>query len=224
MKKIVVTLISFMMLIMFFFLLTISMGNPIQKIKFEKEVREYLNTTYPNFEFGKVTIKYDFKNMTFYAIVKSTYSHDVEFTVKKKYNGQLFDNYISASWAAEIRNECQRMVSHFFDTRLNVYVTIYVDGKRYLAKPDAPIEKIPSYDEVREKIASDTTIYFTGDFTETHMQSILGMIKWLADNRYMANVFFSSEQLIIRIPHEHLKSVQEMDDLSKFISKLTNTK
>lgn len=163
-------------------------------------------------EWDTLSIRYSFKEGSFYAVVTTAKDANIVFLVDRDNNGQLEDNYVSANWKAEIMEDCLREVEELFEIQVLVFVDIHDTGKELVQNST----NIPHYSEVSRVLAPKTQITFKGDFTEKQLASIVKVTKWIVGKKYVSNVSFISDDMFIDIPYQSLGTIQTEADIDRF--------
>ncbi|MCM3702485.1 hypothetical protein [Paenibacillus macerans] len=163
-------------------------GNPIEKAKFRKEIKNYLSETYSNMNWRINSIDYSFKEGDFSATVLS--DKGITFLVYENNFRKLDDNYVSSVWMNEIKTATTKKAEEIVGSKAEVIVDIFINGKGIIENNN----NIPSYSNVEEKVASSTTLSVTAAFSESKSYSqIMDIISWIKENKYYAETYFDSK-------------------------------
>lgn len=202
-KKVLLSIGVVVGVILIYGIISVSTGNPIKRYNFEREVKEYISKTYPYLKWNNISIRYSFKEESFYALVKTVSDKGIDFMVEKDKGGQFEDYYASATWEAEIMKVCQKETGELFETPVSVFADIHDTGKGVIHNS----KDIPPYSEVSKDMASKAQITFNGDFSENQLESIVKAAKWIVSKQYISNVSFISDEIFIDIPYQSLSTI-----------------
>lgn len=189
------------------------MGNPLERIKFRKEVEAYLIETYNNMNWKIKSVDYSFKEGDFSATVLA--DSGIVFLVYENNYRKLDDNYISAVWMNEIELNTTEKAEEVVESKVDVIVDIFINGKQIIDN----VDNIPSYASVSRQVASNATISITATFSDNQAYSqILEIIKWMKMKKYYAETYFDSKdgKISIRIPPDELEKIESENDIKRF--------
>lgn len=190
------------------------MGNPIERVEFKKEVKNYLSETYSNMNMRIDSIDYSFKEGDFSATVLS--DKGIVFLVYENNIRKLDDNYVSSVWINEIQTAATKKTEEIVGSKVDVVVDIFINGKEIVKN----VKNIPSYSNVEGKVSSSATLSVTAAFSDNKAYSqIMDIIRWIKENKYYAETYFDSRDgsISIRIPPAELDKIDSEDDIKKFI-------